>query len=231
MENNAPDITIDCQLLRRALIGITTLPEDGLKSYVASFNMWSHVFGIDQNHKRVAMYLAQTLYESNYLRATEENLNYSADGLLKTWPKRFTRETAEYYARQPQKIGNYVYANRMGNGDEKSGDGYRYRGRGYIMLTGRKNYELFNKYDLCTADVVADPDVLAKVIPTNKKDEKWYLGMVAAMWFWEKNKLNDIADLGDVEKATQVINGGKLGLNTRQLLYRRFSKEFGIKKL
>ena len=221
MEKNTPDITIDCQLLRRALIGITTLPEDGLKSYVASFNMWSHVFGIDQNHKRVAMYLAQTLYESNYLRATEENLNYSADGLLKTWPKRFTHETAEYYARQPQKIGNYVYANRMGNGDEKSGDGYCYRGRGYIMLTGKSQYEQFNKYDLCTKDVIKDPDYVAK----------YPLNQVAAMWFWEKNKLNDIADLGDVEKATQVINGGKLGLNSRQLLYRRFSREFGIKKL
>jgi predicted chitinase len=221
MEKNTPDITIDQQLLRRALVGITVLPEDALKSYVASFNMWSHVFGIDKNHRRVAMYLAQTLYESNYLRATEENLNYSAEGLLKTWPKRFTREKAEYYARQPQKIGNYVYADRMGNGNEQSGDGYRYRGRGYIMLTGRYNYEQFKKYDLCTEDVVKNPDYVGK----------YPLNQVAAMWFWEKNNLNALADMDDVDKVTGVINGGKLGLNTRQLLYRRFSKEFGIKKL
>ena len=218
MEEN---ITIDKQLLRRSIVGIATLPEDAMDDYVASFNMWAQTFGINKNSKRVAMYLAQTLYESNYLKATAENLNYSAEGLLKTWPKRFTAEKARAYERQPQRIANYVYANRMGNGDEASGDGWKYRGRGFIMLTGRQNYEQFNKYDLCTEDVVKNPDAVAK----------YFLNQMASMWFWEKNNLNDISDSGDVTKVTAVINGGKLGLNTRQLLYRRFSKEFGIKKL
>ena len=218
MEEN---ITIDKQLLRRAIVGIATLPEDAMDDYVASFNMWAQTFGINKNSKRVAMYLAQTLYESNYLKATAENLNYSAEGLLKTWPKRFTAEKARAYERQPQRIANYVYANRMGNGDEASGDGWKYRGRGFIMLTGRQNYEQFNKYDLCTEDVVKNPDAVAK----------YFLNQMASMWFWEKNNLNDISDSGDVAKVTAVINGGKLGINTRQLLYRRFSKEFGIKKL
>ena len=218
MEEN---ITIDKQLLRRAMVGIAQLPEDAMEEYVASFNMWAHTFGIDKNSKRVAMYLAQTLYESNYLKATVENLNYSADGLLKTWPKRFTAEKAKVYERQPQKIANYVYANRMGNGDEASGDGWKYRGRGYLQLTGKNQYIAFSKYDLCTQNVVNNPDAVAK----------YFLNQMASMWFWEKNGLNDISDSGDVTKVTAVINGGKLGLNTRQLLYRRFSKEFGIKKL
>jgi len=167
------------------------------------------------------MYLAQTLYESNYLKATAENLNYSAEGLLKTWPKRFTAEKAKSYERQPQKIANYVYANRMGNGDEASGDGWKYRGRGYLQLTGKNQYIAFSKYDLCTQNVVNNPDAVAK----------YFLNQMASMWFWEKNGLNDISDSGDVAKVTAVINGGKFGLNTRQLLYRRFSREFGIKKL
>ncbi len=218
MEEN---ITIDKQLLRRAIVGIATLPEDAMDDYVASFNMWAQTFGINKNSKRVAMYLAQTLYESNYLKATAENLNYSAEGLLKTWPKRFTAEKARAYERQPQRIANYVYANRMGNGNEASGDGWKYRGRGYLQLTGKNQYIAFSKYDLCTQNVVNNPDAVAK----------YFLNQMASMWFWEKNGLNDISDSGDVTKVTAVINGGKLGLNTRQLLYRRFSKEFGIKKL
>ena len=218
MEEN---ITIDKQLLRRAMVGIATLPEDAMDDYVASFNMWAQTFGINKNSKRVAMYLAQTLYESNYLKATAENLNYSAEGLLKTWPNRFTAEKAKAYERQPQKIANYVYANRMGNGNEASGDGWKYRGRGYLQLTGKNQYIAFSKYDLCTQNVVNNPDAVAK----------YFLNQMASMWFWEKNGLNDISDSGDVTKVTAVINGGKLGLNTRQLLYRRFSKEFGIKKL
>lgn len=220
MENTA-NITIDRQLLRRVFIGIATFPEEELKDFVASFNMWSHVFGIDANHKRVAAYLSQVLYESGYLKYTSENLNYSAEGLLKTWPKRFTAEKAKEYARQPQKIANYVYANRIGNGNEISGDGWRYRGRGYIQLTGRYNYEQFNKYDLCTKDVIKEPDYVSK----------YPLNQIASMWFWETNKLNTLADIEDITNITKRINEGLLGLNTRKLIYRRLTKEFGIKKL
>lgn len=215
-------VKITQQLIRRALVGIATPSDEALDSYVAAFDMWAYHFGIDGNTRRVAMFLAQTIFESAYLKSTEENLNYSADGLLKVFPKYFkTRADAESYARQPQKIANRVYANRMGNGNEASGDGWKYRGRGYIMLTGKFNYELFSKYDLCTKDVIKDSDSVAK----------YPLNQVAAMWFWEKNNLNEIADTEDVDKATKVINGGTNGLSDRKLLYRRFAKEFGIKKL
>ena len=218
MEEN---ITIDKQLLRRAIVGIATLPEDAMDDYVASFNMWAQTFGINKNSKRVAMYLAQTLYESNYLKATAENLNYSAEGLLKTWPKRFTAEKARAYERQPQRIANYVYANRMGNGDEASGDGWKYRGRGYLQLTGKNQYIAFSKYDLCTQNVVNNPDAVGK----------YYLNQLSAMWFWDQHKLNDVADYDDIHKATKIINGGSNGSATRALLYRRFCREFGVKKL
>jgi len=222
MEENNSNIKIDQQLIRRALVGIAQVNEDRLNDYVASFNMWAHAFGIDQNHRRVAMYLSQTLYESAYLKGLEENLNYSAEGLMKTWPNRFkTRELADKYARQPQKIANFVYADRMGNGNEASGDGWRYRGRGYIMLTGKSNYEAFSRYDLCTMDVVKNPDSVAG----------YYLNQVAAMWFWDRNNLNYWADIDDVDRCTRMINGGTNGLAGRKLLYARFSKEFGIKKV
>ena len=214
-------------IILRALVGIATPSNDDLDCYVASFNMWCTTFGIT-TPKRIALYLAQTLHESNYLKATEENLNYSADGLLKTFPKYFNAQTAQTYARNPQKIANKVYANRMGNGNEASDDGWKYRGRGYIMLTGKSNYQAFSKYDLCTADVLRDPDSVGKV---NKSNPKYYLAQLASMWFWEKNKINDAADREDVQKATKIINGGTNGLSNRQLLYRRFCREYGVKKL
>lgn len=207
-------------IILRALVGIATPSNDDLDCYVASFNMWCNVFSIN-TPKRVAMYLAQTLHESNYLKATEENLNYSADGLLKTFPKYFNAETAQTYARNPQKIANKVYANRMGNGNEASGDGWKYRGRGYIMLTGRSQYAAFSRYDLCTANVLANPDLVSK----------YYLNQLCSFWFWEQNKLNMVADNEDIQKATKIINGGLNGYSNRALLYRRFCREFGVKKV
>lgn len=225
-------VKITQQLIRRALVGIATPSDEALDSYVAAFDMWAYHFGIDGNTRRVAMFLAQTIFESAYLKSTEENLNYSADGLLKVFPKYFkSRTEAEAYARNPQRIANRVYANRMGNGDESSGDGWKYRGRGYIMLTGKQNFKAFNEYNLCTVDVVADPDILAKVIPTGKKDDRWYLGMVATMWFWEKKKINEPADIGNMEEVTKRINGGTNGLAQRKVIYRRLIREFGIKKV
>lgn len=208
------------QQIVRALVGIASPTDEQLNEYVASFNMWADTFQIN-SPKRIAMYLAQTLHESNFLKATEENLNYSVDGLLKTFPKYFNAQSAQAYARNPQKIANRVYANRMGNGSEASGDGWKYRGRGYIQLTGKDNYMAFSKYDLCTRNVVTNPDSVSK----------YYLNQLAAMWFWEKNKINDAADFENVDKATRIINGGNNGIANRKLLYRRFQKEFGIKKV
>ncbi len=221
------------QQIVRALVGIASPTDEELDCFVASFNMWAESMGINST-KRIIHYLSQAVFESNYLKATEENLNYSADGLLKTFPKYFNAQTAQAYARNPQKIANKVYANRMGNGSEASGDGWKYRGRGYIQLTGKDNYMAFSKYDLCTANVLSDPDSVGKA---NKSNPKYYLAQLSAMWFWEKNKINQIAD-GDnggmfgeeiVKRITKVINGGNNGIAQRLLLYRRFKKEFGLK--
>ena len=214
------NIKVDQQLIRRALVGIATVDEKKLNEFVASFAMWNEVFKIN-TPKRIAMFVSQVLHESAYLKATEENLNYSADGLLKTFPKYFNEQSAKEYARKPERIASRVYANRMGNGNESSGDGWKYRGRGYIMLTGKNNYEKFSKYDLCTANVLKDPDSVSK----------YYLNQLSAFWFWERNNINLYADFEDIRKVTQIINGGLNGYSNRALLYRRFAKEFGIRKL
>lgn len=214
------NIRVDQQLIRRVLAGYPVPSDEALNAFVASFNQWNEMFKIN-TPLRVAAYISQVLVESAYLTAKTENLNYSADGLMKTWPKRFDKAKAEAYARQPEKIANYVYANRMGNGNEASGDGWRYRGRGLIQLTFRSNYEEFSKYDLCTEPVLKNPDKVAS----------YPLDQVAAMWFWEKNKINDPADKGNMDEVTKRVNGGSNGLATRKTIYRRLSNEFGIKKL
>lgn len=213
-------IRVDQQLIRRVLAGYPVPSDDALNAFVASFNQWNEVFKIN-TPLRVAAYLSQVLVESAYLTAKTENLNYSAEGLMKTWPKRFDKAKAEAYARKPERIANYVYANRMGNGNEASGDGWRYRGRGLIQLTGKDNYTAFSKYDLCTEPVLKNPEKVAE-FPVNQ---------IAAMWFWEKNKINDPADNGNMDEVTKRVNGGSNGLATRKTIYRRLSNEFGIKKL
>lgn len=201
------------QLLR----AIPELYKPRMDEFVASLNQWAITFGID-TPQRMAHYLAQVIHESQYLKRTDENLNYSADGLLKTFPKYFTPEQAREYARQPERIANRVYASRMGNGPEASGDGWRYRGRGYIMLTGRENYERFNESDVCTEDVMRQPDALMK-FPLNQ---------VVAGWFWETNGLSELADRDDCDTITRRINGGLNGLADRKFILRRLKKEFCI---
>ena len=193
--------------------------------FVAATNMWSMHYGVNSN-KRMVHFLAQVFCESAELKFVEENLNYSADGLLKTFPKYFNTQTANAYARNPQKIANRVYANRMGNGNEQSGDGWKYRGRGLIQITGRQNVTAYSKSDLCTIDAVGNPDLLCK-FPDHTK---------TALWFWEKNGLNELADKDDggkcgediVEQITKKVNGGLNGISSRKYYYRRFKKEFTI---
>ena len=158
--------------------------------------------------KRVAAFLAQCGHESGGFSVLKENLNYSAEGLNKIFKKYFpTLESAQPYARQPEKIANKVYANRMGNGDEASGDGWRYRGRGPIQLTGKDNYRAFaNDYFEDPQTLLDDPDLLIDHIPTS---------LLAAVWFWQKNKLNVQADAGDIKMMTKKINGGFIGLEDR----------------
>jgi putative chitinase len=157
---------------------------------------------------RLAHFLAQCAHESGGFKAVQENLNYSADGLRKIFPKYFpTPELAKLYERQPQRIANRVYANRMGNGDEASGDGFKFRGRGYVQLTGKSNYIDFNQF-LAGENVVENPDLVATKYPL----------LSAAFFFW-KNKLHAIADRGasvaDVTAMTKRVNGGTHGLDDR----------------
>ena len=154
---------------------------------------------------RVAHFLAQVLHESGKLRWVKENLNYSAEALLRVFPRYFTRGQAQEYARKPQHIGNRVYANRMGNGNEASGDGYRYRGRGLIQLTGKNNYRSFS--DWINDDVVAAPDLVADQYAVH-----------SAVFYWVENNINALADRDDVRAVTRRINGGLNGLSDRMAL-------------
>jgi putative chitinase len=160
-------------------------------------------YGID-TPERIAAFLAQCAHESGDFQAIRENLNYKAASLQKTFPKYFpTAEIAEQYAKQPEKIANKVYANRMGNGPEESGDGWRYCGRGLIQITGHDNYQQFADSIECDIDQL--PDYL-----------QTFEGAVqSACWFWETNDLNQLADAGDIKTMTKKINGGYLGLEDR----------------
>jgi putative chitinase len=163
-------------------------------------------FGIN-TPLRVAHFLAQCGHESGGFRVTSENLNYSAKGLAGIFKKYFPTEAAATpYARQPQKIANKVYANRMANGSEASGDGYKFRGRGYIQLTGRDNYTQFGK--AIGVDIPSNPDSVATTY-----------ALASAAWFWSKNGLNKLADAGASDSAvtsiTKRVNGGTIGLADR----------------
>jgi putative chitinase len=160
--------------------------------------------------QRIAAFIAQCSHESGHFEKLIENLNYGAKGLVMTWPKRFTSpELANKYARQPEMIANYVYANRLGNGDELSGDGWKYRGRGLIQLTGKYNYQKF-------ADTVGmDLEQVTRYLETKQGAAE------AACLFWMNNKLNSYADVGDIKGMTKVINGGYIGLPEREENYKK----------
>ena len=156
---------------------------------------------------RLAHFLAQCGHESGGFRVTQENLNYSAKGLAGIFKKYFPTEAAAApYARNPQKIANKVYANRMANGSEASGDGFKFRGRGYIQLTGRANYTAFGK--AIGEDIASNPDVVASKY-----------ALLSAAWFWSNNGLNRLADAGStdttVTSITKRVNGGTIGLADR----------------
>ena len=161
-------------------------------------------YGID-TPQRLAAFIAQCAHESANFTALRENLNYRAESLMKTWPKRFPSLTiAQQYARNPEKIANKVYAGRMGNGPEETGDGWRYLGRGLIQLTGKENYSWFG----------------ASIDELNMETLIEYLGtfegaVQSACWFWETNELNQWADKGDIKTLTKRINGGDIGLADR----------------
>lgn len=186
--------------------------------FVLSFNKWADVFGIN-TPLRVCGYLSQVATETGELKATEENLNYSIEGLLKTFPKYFkSREIAERYAHKPEKIANLVYANRMGNGNEASGDGWKYKGRGYLGTTGFWNYQRYAQSTYCNGDLMSHPEWLAKQPGCQK----------SAMFFWLDNNLNRFADKEDIRGLSKAVNGGWNGLANRLLYWRRAKKVFCI---
>lgn len=164
---------------------------------------------------RAAHFFAQTAHESGNFKAFSENLNYSAKGLRSTFGKYFpTSLSAQMCARQPQRIANRVYANRMGNGPESSGDGWKFRGRGALQLTGKNNYQAFADY-VRRPDIMDNPDIVATE-----------LAFESALWFFDKNKLWGICDKGVNDAAilalTKRINGGTHGLDDRRMKTKKY---------
>ena len=154
--------------------------------------------------ERQAAFIGQCAHESMNFTRLEENLNYSAEGLMKTWPSRFpTLEAAQPYHRNPEKIANKVYAGRMGNGPEETGEGWLYHGRGLIQLTGKDNYTLAG--DALNMDFIHSPDYV--LVPK-------YAALTAG-WYWNKRQLNKEADAKDFTGMTKKINGGTIGLDDR----------------
>ncbi|NBP57455.1 glycoside hydrolase family 19 protein [bacterium] len=157
---------------------------------------------------RIAAFLAQCAHESGGFVFIKENLNYRWASLRKTFPKYFpTDALAQQYEKQPEKIANRVYANRMGNGPEDSGDGWRFCGRGLIQVTGRENYSWF------AASLQISPEEASEYMETFEGAAQ------SACWFWESNNLNQWADKGDIVTLTKRINGGTIGLEDRKKHY------------
>lgn len=153
--------------------------------------------------KQIAHFIGQTAHESGEYNILKENLNYSAEGLCKVWPKRFTPATAGAYGRNPEKIANKVYCDRMGNGNEASGDGWKYKGSGFLQLTGKDNYSKFAKYLNKPLDETVD---FCNTIEG---------AAASACWFWVVNNLNKFCDKDDYIGLTKAINGGTHGIDDR----------------
>ena len=170
--------------------------------------------------KQVIPFISQVAHESHDFRSLEENLNYSASVLLKKYPKLFNKKTAEYVAEHPRKdqiIANNIYANRMGNGDSKSGDGYKYRGRGYIQLTGRENYERMSK--LLNVDLINNPDLAAQ--PS-------YAAAIAVT-YWNTRVANRVNTSNIAQVTRRIAGSAKQGIKSRTEKLKQFTKELGKK--
>ena len=167
--------------------------------------------------QRIAAFIAQCAHESGGFIFLTENLNYKAESLLKIFSKYFKdMGTAKAYEKQPEKIANKIYADRMGNGPESSGDGWKYRGRGLIQLTGKTNYTWF------AASLEISPEEAAEYTQTFEGAAQ------SACWFWETNKLNVEADKGDIKTMTRKINGGFIGLDDRIKHYEHALHVLGV---
>jgi putative chitinase len=162
---------------------------------------------------RLAHFLAQCSHESANFTAVRENLNYSADSLKKVFPKYFPGTLSEQYQRNPEKIASKVYGGRMGNGDETTKEGFKFRGRGFIQLTGKDNYKSFGQ--AINENLIENPDLVATKFP-----------LLSAAWFFSKNGINTIADKGPtdevIKEVTKRVNGGTIGLEDRVSKFKKF---------
>lgn len=190
-------------------IGVTPDGSFGPKTFKAARDYFK------LSNTRAAHFFGQVSHESGHLKVFSENLNYSAQGLMRIFPKYFNAATANSYARKPEAIANKVYANRMGNGPESSGDGWKFRGRGALQLTGRENYEKFANYVNDTR-VLTNPDIVASKY-----------AFESALFYFERNNIWKICDegtgLATIKKVTKLINGGYNGLDERVELTQRFA--------
>jgi len=174
---------------------------------------------------RILHFLTQICYESSYCNKLEENLNYSSTALLKIYPQHFSNQTANLYGRNQNHladkimIGNILYANRLGNGDIASGDGYKFRGRGLIQLTGKENYQNFSRDVFKNDDIAINPDLLL----SNKET-----AIHSACWFWGMHNLNYFADQNDIKTITKKINGGLSSLNDRLQILAKIQTKLAI---
>jgi putative chitinase len=182
--------------------------------WVVALNETCEEFAIDSPF-RIAGFLSNVAHESAGFKFVKENLNYSAASLMRVWPSRFPNlEVAQRYAMQPEKIANRAYADRMGNGDEASGDGAKFLGRGLIQLTGKNNYVAYSL--ACNNEALQHPEIV----------EQPKYAAESAGWFWNVNRLNTLADAQDVGGMCRRINGGYNGLDDRQMKYSKLMDYF-----
>lgn len=199
---------------------VTEKGKQAVVKYLDALNKYCPEYGIN-SHERMSMFLAQFLHETSEFTVLTENLNYSAKGLAATW-KRFRNADgsptakAIRIARKPVEIANTVYANRYGNGDYASGDGWRYRGRGGKQTTFKANYQTLQ--DRTGLQCVADPDLLLTVDGA----------IISACDFWKRNNCNRFADRMDCDACSRKINGGNIGLKERRTIYERLRPIFGF---
>jgi putative chitinase len=200
-------------LITEALLRTVTTPQLADK-WCSALNETCERFAIDSPY-RIAGFISNVAHESSGFKVVTENLNYSAQRLMVVFKKYFpTEELAQAYAMQPEKIANYVYANRMGNGDEASGEGYFYRGRGLIQLTGKNN---FLEYSFtCDNEAYQRPDIVTED----------HYAAEAAGWYWDRNNLNALADKQDIGGMRRRINGGFNGLDDAQMKYAKIMDYF-----
>jgi putative chitinase len=169
---------------------------------------------------RLAHFLGQCHKESGGFKVVRESLSYSAPNLKKIFPKYFKHKDPSAYSKAPIALANYVYANRLGNGSEASGDGWKFRGRGYIQLTGKRNYRAFDAF--VDDDILANPDLVATKYP-----------LLSAAWFWDTNRINNLADAGTdfdhIADVTKKVNGGHNGLHDRVIFTHRYLSELSSK--